>query len=122
MSIFIKKYKQLLAYRLIAENKLSETGNHKHHIIPKSVQQFYPNLSHLFDITVVLRPDEHAVAHYYLWQHYRLKKNNAAMLDMRSAMLGLFNNIKITTRYKFQEYAARLKYCKTFKIKEQTND
>lgn len=117
MNVFIKKYKRLLAYRLLSKNKLPEDGNHKHHIIPKSVQRFYPNLSHLFDITVILRPDEHAVAHYYLWQHYRLKKNNAAMRDMRAATLGLFDNIKIPTRYKFQQYDAKLKYCKTFKLK-----
>ena len=101
MNVFMKKYKQLLVHRLLTKNKLPEDGNHKHHIIPKSVQQFYPNLSHLFDITVVLRPDEHAVAHYYLWQHYRLKKNNIAAQYMKAAMLGLFNNIHVSTRYRF---------------------
>ena len=116
MNVFMKKYKQLLVHRLLTKNKLPEDGNHKHHIIPKSVQQFYPNLSHLFDITVVLRPDEHAVAHYYLWQHYRLKKNNIAAQYMKAAMLGLFNNIHVSTRYRFQQYEAKIKYCKSFKL------
>lgn len=79
------KYFRIIRFRL--KNRLDEVYNsryyHHHHIKPKSI---YGQNSYL----VVLTKFEHCVAHWYLRQYFKYKKDNDSFNKMNSAFMSLY--------------------------------
>lgn len=80
-----QKYCRLINYRL--KNRLDKVYNsryyHHHHIKPKSI---YGKNSYL----VVLTKFEHCVAHWYLCQYFKLKKDKYSYNKMNLAFMSLY--------------------------------
>ena len=80
-----QKYCRLISFRL--KNRLDKVYNgkyyHHHHIKPKSIcgQNSY---------LVVLTKFEHCVAHYYLRQYFKCKKNKDSFNKMDLAFMSLY--------------------------------
>ena len=79
------KYCKLICFRL--RNKLDEVYNcrihHRHHIKPKSI---CGKNSYLVILTVF----EHCVAHWYLRQYFKCKKDKKSFTKMDLAFMGLY--------------------------------
>ena len=82
-----QKYCRLIRFRL--QNRLDEVYDndiyHHHHIKPKSI---YGQNSYL----VLLTAFEHCVAHWYLRQYFKYKKDKDSFHKMNLAFIGLYRH------------------------------
>ena len=81
-----QKYLRIIRCRL--QNRLDEVYDndiqHHHHIKPKSI---YGQTNQFVLLTVF----EHCVAHWYLRQYYKYKKDKDSFRKMNLAFIGLYN-------------------------------